>query len=181
MWNPPQLFSVFLLHSNLNSFFVLNDRGTFYISKCRYLKYLSNKKHICQWGSGLGFMGNQNPFFFIKIFFPKFKFFWTQIRNKEEEDQIFHYENIPCWNDSIIVVALLRYIVCLIEKLYLKGKVKVVIWFETGLQTGARWKGYCRESYLETRSGRPNPPGGRTGAPNAPFSQISWGKNNSGF
>jgi hypothetical protein len=41
MWNPPQLFSVFLLHSNLNSFFVLNDRGTFYISKCRYLKYLS--------------------------------------------------------------------------------------------------------------------------------------------
>jgi hypothetical protein len=34
---------------------------------------------------------------------------------------------------------------------------------------------------LGNRSGRPNPPGARTGAPNAPFSQISWEKKNSGF
>ena len=50
----------------------------------------------------------------------------------------------------------------------------VSLLFETELQTRARWKGYCRESYLETRSGRPYPPGAHTGAPNAPFSQISW-------
>ena len=60
-------------------------------------------------------------------------------------------------------------------------RAAVSLLFETELQTRARWKGYCRESSLETRSGRPNPLGAHTGAPNAPFSQISWGKKNSGF
>jgi hypothetical protein len=39
-----------LLHSNFNNFLVLNDRGTFYKSKCRYLKYLSNKETYLSMG-----------------------------------------------------------------------------------------------------------------------------------
>ena len=66
-----------ILNSNLNNLFVLTDRRTFYITKCRYCKYLSNKKrHYVDGVSGLGFMGNQypknlgkqNPIFFL---FPK--------------------------------------------------------------------------------------------------------------
>ena len=40
-----------ILNSNLNNLFVLTDRRTFYVQKCRYCKYLSNKKDIMSMGS----------------------------------------------------------------------------------------------------------------------------------
>jgi hypothetical protein len=39
-----------ILNSNLNNFFVLTDRRTFYIQKCKYYRYLSNKKDLISMG-----------------------------------------------------------------------------------------------------------------------------------
>ena len=67
---PPPTFFCIVLHSNLNNFFVLNDRGTFYISKCRYIKYLSNKIKRTSMGFRVWVLDIQNPknrTFFRKI------------------------------------------------------------------------------------------------------------------
>ena len=58
---PPPIFFCIFLHLNLNNFFVLNDRGAFYISKCRYIKCLYNKIKLTSMGFRVWVLDIQNP------------------------------------------------------------------------------------------------------------------------
>jgi hypothetical protein len=70
MWSPPPTFFCIFLQLNLNNFFVLKDTGAFYISKCRYIKYLSNKIKLTSMGIRVWVLNIQNPK--NRIFFRKF-------------------------------------------------------------------------------------------------------------